>query len=145
MQESGRQRAWFLIGASDVSGVKRAIRSLDPEGTREDLVIVRVDEVSGGDHNLVVPVDAETEEGIKEVMRAINDFDQTTEPQVLRVSRHENGDAGQPPHLAAGYITESELDRDEEHSISEFDGRPFFCVVVSYGRQKGSPGHTPWG
>lgn len=140
-----RKRAWFLVRAADVSMVKEALRNLDPDWSRSDLAIVRVDEVEGGDYNLVVPVDAEAATGFEEVAKILDDPELKAHYQTLEVVRHERADNDQPPHLAAGYISQSELSRDNEHRRSEFYGNEYFAVVVTHGRQRGSPGFTPWG
>lgn len=152
MNANERARAWFVIqvAVEDADRVREAVRDLDP-GDREDLAVVRIDTVQdeGGEHALVIPVDAATNEGepFAELRQALDKLGLGDSYKVLRVVEHEHerGETYRPPHLAAGYITPSELDADGEHYKSMLEKRSLFSVIVSHGRQIGSPGFTPWG
>jgi len=138
-----RVRAWFLIDAAEVEAIKGKIRELD---SGDEIVVVRVDEVDGGCFNLVAPVDVSSKEHLEYIDSNLRNDRRVRTHRLLTVTKHEFQDQGKPPHLAEGYISLDEFKADTQHKVEgEVDGKPYFTVTVSSGRQVHSPGFTPWG
>ena len=91
-------------------------------------MLIRADIVDYQPYNVVVPVDAESEEALQEVSEMIKDHPGVRETLIVRVEKH----IPYPPHKAHGYITQQEADLA---GIEE----------ARRGRQGASPGYNGWG
>jgi hypothetical protein len=126
--ESERVRAWVFVRAEEApSAMQGLYRKLGHKGD-DRYVLIRADIVDYRPYNVVVPVDAESEEALQEVSEMIKDHPGVSETLIVRVEKH----IPYPPHNAHGYITgqEADLSRDEK---------------VKHGRQGASPGYNGWG
>jgi hypothetical protein len=147
VESEERYRAWFLIESGDagVAEVRQALWALDPEEENEDLVVIRIDQVDDNEseYDLVAPVDCSSEEGLELVEEQLSKMGATY--RRLMVIHGELAHEPYPPHVAAGFISFDEFATDTSRSKANFYGRDVFAVVVSHGRQRHSPGFTPWG
>jgi hypothetical protein len=130
----GRIRAWVLGKSEEAEETAKAIGQLiddemarAPAGRRDDLIIVRADVVQG-EYDLVVPVDAASEDALATALEMIEGAG-LKEPKTLRVQTHNPA----PPHKASTYVTAKEL---EDHPAQEF---------TPAGRHPKSPGRNAWG
>ena len=151
---SERVRAWVLLQAESAAGVAQALyEKLGHEGGNE-FVVVRADVVAqrlyeelgheGGDeyvgvradnvagpsefaYNIIVPVDAESEDVLRDVVDRIREVSRVN-PVIVTVDQH----VPYPPHDAHGYITTTEVEAGRE-------------PVEKPGRQGASPGHNAFG
>ncbi|MGD1993086.1 MAG: hypothetical protein PVI59_07835 [Anaerolineae bacterium] len=129
--ESDRRRAWILLHSKDPESTLESLRRLFPQGG-DQFVVVRadlvMDEGRSFPFNIFVPVDAESDPVLEEVVASILNSSPVTEHVVAKVKAH----IPFPPHDAQGYITveEAELGKDED---------------IEPGRQGASPGRNPWG
>jgi len=131
-EESGRARAWLFLlvsSAQEVVDTLREERRFERGG--DEYVIVRADIVKRSKDfpfNIVIPLDTESEEVLKEQVERIVKRADATKHAVAEVRTH----IPFPPHDSHGFITEEEY----EQSPDDFDGP---------GRQGASPGRNPWG
>ena len=95
-------------------------------------MIVRADIVDHSDYNVIIPVDAENNEGLEEAVGVITE--QLGVRNVSTVQVVEDGHIPWPPHAAHGYITEREV-----------VALPIEQVPIKAGRQHASPGTNKWG
>lgn len=145
MKGDERHRALYLIDAEshEVNEIINGLRALDPDEERDDLIFVRIDQVRGNRYNLIATVDAESEDSMDEIREVLESMKLTSENYERLIV---TGSELDPPHLAAGYISESEFNGDGSHRKQiDSDGNQYFTVDVYPGRQKRSPGFTPWG
>ncbi len=129
MTGSDRVRAWVLVRAEPVQGVSAKLRNLDKK--EDDLVVVRADVVAGSPdlpYNIVVPVDAESDEVLSRVVDDINRIGGVKHAVALRVMKHHPD----PPHDGYGYVTEQEAKAGKDPDVKP-------------GRQGASPGANPFG
>ncbi|MCH8093937.1 MAG: hypothetical protein IH953_05020 [Chloroflexi bacterium] len=129
-----RVRAWVLGKSDQPEETAKAIGQLmddemvkAPADRREDLIIVRADIVEG-DYDLVVPVDAASEQALATALEMIEGAG-LLQPTTLRVQTHNPS----PPHAASTFVTAAEL---RAHPAQEFSPP---------GRHPGSPGRNAWG
>lgn len=125
----GRVRAWVLVRAAPPHKVTARLRNLDRGG--DDFVLIRADVVAESPdfpYNVLVPVDAESEAVLSNVVKEIMGVGGVSEALSLRVLEHHPF----PPHDASGYIT--------HHEAQVGERKP-----ERVGRQEGSPGFNPWG
>ena len=127
-----RVRAWVLVQADDPNKVARRLYELDSAGG-DEYVVVRADVVDYS-HNIVLPVDAESDDALMIVVAKIEDIQGVETTTVLRVTEH----VPYPPHVANGWIDESELAAQEEQEIR-------IEAALKPGRQGESPGLNAWG
>ena len=117
--ENGRVRAWVLVKGDNADAISDQLadkyRDTRDEGTKDEhdvefgaggdeLVVVRADVVEG-QMNLVVPVDAASEEILKRFVADVQEMDPEAEILVLSVRRHDP----MPPHRSSTYVTTAEL------------------------------------
>jgi hypothetical protein len=95
----------------------------------DGFVVVRADVVDY-DYNLVIPVDAESEEMVHRVVGMIKDHPGVRDTVVVWVQSH----VPYPPHDAHGYITVEELEASTKPE-----------ELIEPGRQGASPGYNGWG
>lgn len=135
--EEKRARAWVLGWAENPAAVAEELYEEMGHTGENEYVLVRADVLEDGDHpyNLVIPVDAVTEEQLNWVREKVEGRD-VTEITILKVARHEPN----PPHIAHGYITAAELEAQYEMEIKLVEE-----IRLAVGRQGASPGHSPWG
>ncbi len=127
--ENERVRAWLLVRAEDAPNSMQGLyRKLGHEGGKH-YVVIRADIVDYQPYNVIVPVDAESEEALQEVSALIKGHPGVRETVIARVEKH----IPFPPHDAHGYITQQELREGKDQTIKE------------YGRQGASPGYNGWG
>lgn len=123
---NGRVRAWVLVQAKPAQTVAEGLyEELGHEGG-DSFVVVRADVVDF-DYNIIVPVDAESEDVLSCVVEQIRGVDGVNETVIVRVKEH----VPCPPHDAHGYITAQEAEAGQES--------------VEPGRQGASPGRNAWG
>jgi hypothetical protein len=130
--ESERVRAWVLVRAEQAPAAMQALYEELGHAGGDSYVVVRADIVDHEAYNAVVPVDAESEDALHEVVTMIEGHPGVKETVIVRVRAGAEGHIPYPPHTAHGYITEGEAGR----AAIEL-GRP--------GRQGASPGYNPWG
>ncbi len=130
----GRIRAWVLGKSEEPEETAKAIGQLiddemvkAPANRREDLIIVRADVVQG-EYDIVVPVDAASEQALETALKMIVDAG-LSDPMTLRVQTHNP----KPPHAASTFVTAAEL---RAHPAQEF---------TPPGRHPKSPGRNAWG
>jgi len=112
-------------------------------------IIGRIDQVAdsrgdadAGAYSLVVPVDRASESNLEGVEQAIRKMGlRNRRLTVLGESGHHLN----PPHTAAGFISQGEFDQEEGRMKATFSGHEAHAVRVSHGRQRHSLGFTPWG
>jgi hypothetical protein len=128
--ETERRRAWIFLRTEDPQAAAEVLREkFFPQG-EDQFVVVRadlVDEARGFPFNMVVPVDAENDDVLREVVVRIVRSSGATEHVVANVKAH----VPFPPHDAQGYITVQEAGLGKER--------------IEPGRQGASPGRNPWG
>jgi hypothetical protein len=129
--ESERKRAWVLLYAENdheaVENLKARVSEKNPEG-----VVIRADRVDATEDfpfNIVVPVDADSERMLFQIVDEIVEVTRAKRHAIARVVEH----IPFPPQDAMGYITEREFDEGKEKE------------GVIPGLQGASPGHNPWG
>ena len=124
--ENGRVRAWVLVEAEPAQEVAVGLyKELGHKGD-DSFVVVRADVVDF-DYNIIVPVDAESENALSDVVEQIRGMDGVNETVIVRVKEH----VPYPPHDAHGYITAQEAEAGQE--------------TVEPGRQGASPGFNAFG
>jgi len=124
--ENGRVRAWVLVKAEPAQEVAQGLyNELGHEGD-DQFVVVRADVVDF-DYNIIVPVDAESEDVLSYVVEQIQGVDGVNETVIVRVKEH----VPYPPHDAHGYITAQEAEAGQE--------------PIEPGRQGASPGANAFG
>jgi hypothetical protein len=98
----------------------------------DQYVIVRADVVEGGSSNVVVPVDAASEDDLNDVLDLLRAAPGVEgELTVLKVK--EKGHNPWPPHRSHTFVTEEEFD---EFEVDEYKPP---------GRHPKSPGRNGWG
>jgi hypothetical protein len=131
----GRVRAWVLVRARDPEKVVQRIYEMLRYEGGDEFVVVRADVVDYS-HNIVVPVDAESEKalmGVVDVIKGVEGVEKQT-ATVVPVKMH----VPYPPHIANGYIHAAELEAQLAQDIEIEEG-------LKPGRQAASPGHNAWG
>jgi hypothetical protein len=98
----------------------------------DQYVVVRADIVDHDDYNVIIPVDAEDDEGLREAVGVITG--KLGVEIVLTAQVLEEGHIPWPPHAAHGFITEREV-----------KALPIEQVPIKPGRQHASPGTNKWG
>jgi hypothetical protein len=98
----------------------------------DQFVIVRADIVDHSDYNVIIPVDAEDDVGLKEAKSVITGQLGVENLSVVRVKK--DGHIPWPPHAAHGFITELEV-----------EALPIEQIPIKAGRQHASPGTNKWG
>ena len=143
MNEEARVRAW-LVG--QVEAPEEFAQELyDALGTTggDERVLVRVDVVDGvvngedSPYNVVIPVDAATETDLDYVK---GQMEKRGVARILTLRVRTHGHHPDPPHVAHGYITQRELDAQDEQGVKLMEE-----IRLKRGRQGASPGHSPWG
>lgn len=121
-----RARAWVLVKARPAQAVAEGLyKELGHEGG-DKFVVVRADVVDYP-YNIIIPVDAESQDMLYEVVDMINSHPGVSETVIVKVKKH----IPYPPHNAHGYVTQQEAGAGEE--------------LIESGRQGASPGANPWG
>jgi len=95
-------------------------------------VIVRADIVDHSDYNIIIPVDAEDDAGLRAAEGVITDQLGVDIVSIARVV--DKGHVPWPPHEAHGFITEPEV-----------VALPIEQIPIKAGRQHASPGSNKWG
>ena len=132
MGQQNRVRAW-VFGRVESGELRDHYEENRINGLGGDqFVIVRADIVKHDDYNVIIPVDAEDEEGLRAAKSVITG--QLGVEIVSTVKVVEDGHIPWPPHAAHGYITEREV---VALSIEQ--------VPIKAGRQHASPGTNKWG
>jgi len=125
-----RVRAWVLLQAESAEGVAQALyKDLGHEGG-DEFVVVRADIVAGPSefaYNIIVPVDAKSEDALRDVVDRIREVSRVN-PVIVTVDQH----VPYPPHDAHGYISTNEVEVGRE-------------PVEKPGRQGASPGFNAFG
>ena len=124
---SERVRAWVLAKSMDAAQAAQALSAYFTQGG-DEYVLVRADVVEG-EVNLIVPVDAASQEALDGVLEIIRGATGDISPTVARVVSH----FPDPPHRAHTFVTGDELDRDP---VDEYSPP---------GRHPKSPGSNGWG
>ncbi len=132
MGQQNRVRAW-VFGQVDLEGLKDRYKENGINGLGGDqFVIVRADIVDHNDYNVIIPVDAEDDDGLemaKSVIMELLGVEIVSTAQVV-----EEGHVPWPPHEAHGFITEPEV-----------VALPIEQLYIEAGRQHASPGSNKWG
>ncbi len=127
-----RYRAWILLQVEYSDDLVKAIIALDTGG--DERIIIRVDGVQAlqdGVFNLVVPVDADSDDELTNVVNDILAVAKPASHEVYEVIQ----EFPRPSHLADGFITLREA----------MDDPTIPGKIVKVGRQRNSPGENPWG
>jgi hypothetical protein len=134
--DSGRKRAWLLIKTEPQDGApgiaQTIYNSLGEEG-ESGFVVIRADVVEG-EFNIVVPVDANSEDQLEVVVKEIKKIKGVDTITIAKVGVHNPA----PTYLAHGFVSYEEKDsavRKEELPGPDEVGRIM----------KKSPGDNPWG
>jgi hypothetical protein len=98
----------------------------------DQFVIVRADIVDHSDYNVIIPVDAEDDDGLEEAVSVITEQLGVENLSIVKVV--EGGHIPWPPHEAHGFITEREV-----------EALPIEQIHIQAGRQHASPGTNKWG
>jgi hypothetical protein len=130
----GRVRAWVLVQAGDPGEVAQRLYEMLGHQGGDEYVVVRADVVDYS-HNIVIPVDAESDDALTSVLDMIGGLRGVETTAVVPVIMS----VPYPPHIAHGYITHEELDTQLERGI-DIDAEG-----LKAGRQGASPGHNAWG
>jgi hypothetical protein len=134
MDGNERLRAWLLVKADPnvLDGVIEKIWLLDDKA-RDTVVIVRADRVGGDQFNLIVPIDFNaSDEYYSQTLSEVESIE-GVEKVIGFPVLSPNGHNPAPPHSAEGFMT-----------IAEFEQYPPPSGIKP-GRQRNSPGFTPWG
>ncbi len=123
----GRTRAWVLVKADQAQDVAEELYDELGHIGDDSFVVVRADVVVEFDYNIVIPVDAESQDMLDKVHGMIKDRSGVEETVIVKVDMH----FPDPPHDAHGYITEEEAEAGRE--------------PIKAGRQGASPGANPHG
>jgi hypothetical protein len=127
-----RLRAW-VFGRVEPEELRDRYKENQINELGDDrFVIVRADIVDHSDYNVIIPVDAENNEGLEEAVSVITE--QLGVRNVSTVQVVEDGHIPWPPHAAHGYITKREV-----------VALPIEQVPIKAGRQHASPGSNKWG
>ena len=133
MGQVNRVRAWVFGRVESTDILKRLYKENQINGLGDDrFVIVRADVVEHSDYNLIIPVDAENDDGLEEAVSVITEQLGVENLSVVRVVK--DGHIPWPPHAAHGFITEREA-----------DALPIEQIPIKPGRQHASPGTNKWG
>lgn len=127
--ENERVRAWLLVRAEDAPNSMQGLYGQLGQKGDHQYVVIRADIVDYQPYNVMVPVDAESEEALQEVSAMIKGHPGVRETVIVRVEKH----IPFPPHDAHCYITEREWKEGRDQTIEE------------HGRQGSSPGYNGWG
>jgi DNA-binding Lrp family transcriptional regulator len=125
--ENERVRAWIMAQASSPHDAAQQLYEEMGNKGDEHYVVIRADVVDYV-YNLVIPVDAESGEWLREVHEMIEHLPGVKHTVVIPVMRH----IPFPAHNAQGFITEREAEAGDEKGIKP-------------GRQSHSPGQNAWG
>jgi hypothetical protein len=124
--QGGRARAWVLVQAKSAHHVaKELYEQLVHEGG-DRFVVIRADVIDHS-YNVMIPVDAESQQVLEEVHGMIREHPGVIDTAVIHVKQH----VPFPPHDAQGYVTDEEAEVGKER--------------IPPGRQGASPGANPWG
>jgi hypothetical protein len=96
-------------------------------------VVVRADVVDYH-RNVVIAVDAASDDGLMEAYDRIAGLEILQDIEILRVV----APVPDPPHIAHGYISHADLALQHEKGID-------IGEYIKAGRQGASPGHNAWG
>ena len=133
MGQQNRVRAW-VFGQVEPEELRARYKENRINGLGGDqFVIVRADIVDHSDYNVIIPVDAEDDDGLEEAISVITDqlgVEIVSTAQVVK-----EGHVPWPPHEAHGFITEEEVE-----ALPIEDG-----IRIRAGRQHASPGTNKWG
>jgi hypothetical protein len=132
MGQQNRVRAW-VFGQVNPEELRDRYKENRINGLGGDqFVIVRADIVDHSDYNVIIPVDAEDDDGLEEAVSVIKvqlGVEIVSTAQVV-----EEGHVPWPPHEAHGFITPEEV-----------DALPIEQLHIEAGRQHASPGSNKWG
>ncbi len=130
----GRVRAWVLVRARDADQAAKALTADLKRGDNK-YIIIRADRVQwevgsfAREVNLIVSVDAASQDDLKGVLQTIRTTTGDSAPAVATVRGHYPW----PAHSAHTYVTHAEFDKDPDDAY-----RP-------PGRHPKSPGRNGWG
>jgi hypothetical protein len=122
-----RARAWVLLQVKSPHHAAHNLYDQLKDLGEDSYVVVRADVVDY-EYNIVVPVDAESDEVLETVYGTIKQITGPSKAVLVRVVEH----IPLPPHDAQGYITAEEAQAGEADDIVP-------------GRQSNSPGENAWG
>lgn len=122
-----RARAWVLLQVKSPHHAAHDLYDQLKDQGEDSYVVVRADVVDH-EYNIVVPVDAESDEVLETVYGTIKQITGPSKAVLVRVVEH----IPFPPHDAQGYITLEEKEAGENQEIV-------------WGRQSNSPGDNAWG
>ena len=128
--ELERIRAWLFIHTEEVREAIKRIKELLTEGG-EQYVVVRADHVKSSrkfPFNLVIPIDAQDEEVLEEIVEQLVKMS-GAERHVVAMVRHHTP---YPPQAAHCFLTDQETEGDSDWPEGG-------------GRYPKSPGRNPWG
>jgi hypothetical protein len=127
-----RVRAW-VFGRVDPVKLRGRYKENRINGLGGDqFVIVRADIVDHNDYNVIIPVDAEDDDGLEMAVGVITGQLGVKNLSVVRVKKDSH--IPWPPHAAHGFITELEV-----------EALPIEQIPIKAGRQHASPGTNKWG
>lgn len=126
--ESERVRAWVFVQAEQAANAMQGLyRKLGHIGG-DRFVVIRADIVDYQPYNVIIPVDAESQEALHEATEKIKGHPGVSETLIVRVEKH----IPHIPHNAHGYITKQEAEAGKDKEVKP-------------GRQGASPGYNGWG
>jgi hypothetical protein len=131
--DSGRIRAYLLIKSVNPMSVAAKIYKDWGEIGGDEYVVNRADVVYG-EFNVVVPVDAISEDKLREVEKDISGIRDVKSITIAKVSHHYPA----LTYMAHGFVSEQEGNFAKEKKLPLPDEAPGR-------RRKKSPGDNPWG
>ncbi len=137
--EETRVRAWVMVHAEDPEWFADELYEALGTVGGDERVMVRADvvEANGSPYNVVIPVDAATEDDLQYI---IDQMMERGAAEILTLRVWMDGHHPNPPHIAHGYITQGELEEQDRKGITLMEE-----IRLKQGRQGASPGHSPWG
>ncbi len=123
-----RFRAWILLQVNSPQKVAQELYDAIWMEGDDDYVVIRADVVDW-DYNVVIPVDAASEDHLNRAYERILDITGAAKSVRLPVTQT----FPRIPHDAHGFVTKEEFDQGQEKER------------IRPGRQHWSPGHNAWG
>ena len=134
-----RIRVWVFGQVDSKENLRRLYlaNKMDEKGDKK-YVVIRADivgdfKVDGKVSNVIIPVDAIDDQGLKNAKKMIKQDLKVKIIKTLTVESH----IPDPPHIAHGYVTKGEIKKEEKITKKPSIEKP--------GRQHASPGSNKWG
>ena len=134
-----RTRVWVFGNVDSKVNLRKLYiaNKMDEIGDKK-YVVIRADivgdfKVDGIVSNVIIPVDAIDDQGLKNAKKMIKQDLKVKIIKTLKVESH----IPDPPHISHGYVTKGEIKKEEKITKKPSIEKP--------GRQHASPGSNKWG